>query len=168
VRRIAAFVRAQRGSATIEFALASVFLFGIIMVALDFGIYAQQSLKLAGAIEQGSVVAFNSRSSTTVDTGTITNYVSAVAGGTPTMAYKCNGATCSTTRDSKCLGALGVDGWPTFTDPSTSNGVSTCANGAIPGYYLVIRATRTYRAVVVPDRYLDGSTMQQQAVVRLT
>jgi hypothetical protein len=38
----------------------------------------------------------------------------------------------------------------------------------VPGQYLVIRATRTYQPVIVPDRYLNGKTMQQQVVVRLS
>jgi len=45
--------------------------------------------------------------------------------------------------------------------------ITTCANGALAGYYVVIRVSKTYKSVVVPDKYLNNGTMQQQAVVRL-
>jgi Flp pilus assembly protein TadG len=169
VIRLRAFFRDARGSAAIEFAIASLFLFGIMMVALDFGVYAQQNLRLGNAIEQGAVIAFNHRSAGTIDTTSITNYVSAVAGGSPAVSYQCNGAACSSAISSKCIAApTAAGGWPSFSSPTTSNNVSLCANGAVPGYYLVIRATKTYHAVVVPNRYLNGATMFQQAVVRLS
>ena len=166
--RLRALFRHQRGSATIEFAFASLFLFGIIMVALDFGMYAQQNLKLGSAVEQGAVIAFKAGASG-FNQSTIGNYVSATVGGSPTMSYQCNGGACSGANN-KCIGAPAVaGGWPTFTAATVdASGKFTCASGAAPGYYLVIRATRTYQSVVVPDRYLNGGTMQQQAVVRLS
>jgi Flp pilus assembly protein TadG len=164
VTRLSRLSRADRGSATVEFALASLFLFGIIMVGLDFGIYTQQNLKLGSAVEQGGVIAFSNRAGT-VDTGAITNYVTAVAGGAPTMTYQCNGGTCGGATTSKCIGAMGANGWPTFTAPSSG---TACSGGGVAGYYMVIRAAKAYKSVVVPDRYLNGSTMQQQAVVRLS
>ena len=166
--RFQAFLSQQRGNATVEFAFASLFLFGIIMVALDFGIYAQQNLKLGNAVEQGAVIAFNNRAGT-VDTTSIGTYVAAAAGNSPTMSYQCNGGSCSGTVTSKCIVApASAGGWPTFTDPTGSGSNVVCASGASPGYYLVIRARRTYHSVVVPNTYLSGGTMQQQAVVRLS
>jgi len=164
---LSSLLRAQRGFATIEFAFASIFLFGIIMVALDIGVYAQQKLRLGNAVEQAAIIAFNGRAGT-VDTASITTYVAAVAGGSPQLSYQCNGGTCGGAVATKCIGAQGADGWPTYTDPTTSNGVTSCADGSLPGSYMAIRATRTYQSVVVPDRYLNGGTMQQQAVVRLS
>jgi len=161
--------RDQRGSATVEFALASLFLFGIMLVGLDFGVYAQQSLRLGSAVQQGAVIAFNNRAAATVDTGSVGNYITATAGGSPTMSYQCNGGSCSGTLTAMCLSALaGMGGWPAYTAATTSNGVSSCADGAAPGKYLVIRATRTFKSVVVPDQYLGGKTMTQQAIVRLS
>jgi len=168
VSRLSSFARQQRGSATVEFALVSLFFFGIVMVALDFGIYTQQNLKLGNAVEQASVVAFNGRASQpTVDTGQLSTYITSVVSGSPTVTVQCNGsATCdSSAPASKCIGAPATSGgWPTFTNPS--NG--TCASGAAPGYYVVIRAAKTYKSVVVPDKYLNNGNMQQQAVVRLS
>ena len=159
-------LRRQEGSATVEFALVSVFFFGIVMVGLDFGIYAQQNLKLGNAVEQASIIAFDARSAQpVVDKTQLTNYIGAVVGGSPTVTIQCNGGTACNTASSKCIGAL-YNGWPTFTDPP--NGSATCSSGASPGYYVVIRAARTYRSVVVPDKYLNNGNMQQQAVVRLS
>ena len=114
------------------------------MVALDFGIYAQQNLKLDHAVEQASVVAFNSRAAQpTVNTSQLSSYIAAVVGGSPTVSFQCNGSTTcgSAAPASKCIGApTSAGGWPTFTDPSGSGSAATCASGAIPGYYLVIRA----------------------------
>jgi len=167
--RLSLFLRQQKGSATIEFALVSLFFFGIVMVGLDFGIYAQQNLKLGHAVEQASIVAFDARAAQpTVDKTMLTNYITATVGGSPKVAIQCNGAaTCDKDAPkSKCIGApSSAGGWPVFSDPA-ANG--TCASGATPGYYLVIRATRTYKSVVVPDKYLNQGKMQQQSVVRLT
>ena len=169
--RLLSFFRQQKGSATIEFALVSLFFFGIVMVGLDFGIYAQQNLKLGNAVEQASIVAFDARSAQpVVDKTKLGNYITAVVGGSPTVTIQCNGATtCDNSAPaSKCIGAPATaGGWPTFTDPTGSGSSVTCTGGGIPGYYVVIRATRTYKSVVVPDKYLNGGTMQQQAVVRL-
>ncbi len=165
--RLAALLCQQKGSATVEFALVSLFFFGIVIVALDFGIYTQQNLKLGNAVEQASVVAFDARASQpAVNTSQISNYITSIVGGAPTVTMQCNGSTtCDASAPaSKCIGAPATTGgWPTFTDPSSG----TCTSGASPGYYLVIRATRTYKSVVVPDKYLNNGTMQQQAVVRL-
>ena len=169
--RISAFLRHQRGNATIEFALASLFLFGTMMVALDFGLYAQQNLKLASGVQQSAVYAFNNRAAS-VDTAVLGQYVAAAAGATPTMAYRCNGTACSGTISAsgtaQCIGAQDVSGWPTFSAASGSSSTATCADGSAPGIYLVIRATRTYQSMAVPDKYLNGRTMKQQAVVRLS
>lgn len=167
--RLATLLRQQKGSATVEFALVSLFFFGIVIVALDFGIYTQQNLKLGNAVEQAAVVAFDSRASQpNVNTSQLSTYITSTVSGSPAVTIHCNAATtCDGTASSKCIGAPSTTGgWPTFTDPTGSGGA--CANGASPGFYVVIRATKTYKAVVVPDKYLNNGTMQQQAVVRLS
>lgn len=168
MRRLLSFLRRQEGSATVEFALVSLFFFGIVMVGLDFGIYAQQNLKLGNAVEQASIVAFDARSTQpVVDKTQLTNYITSVVGGSPTVTIQCNGGTaCDASAGTpKCIGPL-YNGWPTFT--ALPNGSATCASGASAGYYVVIRAAKTYKAVVVPNKYLNNGTMQQQAVVRLS
>ena len=53
--------------ATVEFALLSVLFFFVMIAGLDIGMWYQQRLRLDSAVEHGSMVAFNSRSS--VDQG---------------------------------------------------------------------------------------------------
>lgn len=152
--------RDRRGSATVEFAFASLLLFATIMVGLDFGVYAQQKLKLGSAVEQGAILAYNNQVGATT-TG-ISTYVRAAAqtSNAPTVTITCNGtATCGDGKCS-CLTSTG-----SFTIAATCN--AACATGAISGNYLKIVASTTYPSIVVPDRYLGGSTMTQSAVVRL-
>lgn len=165
---VARLRRDRRGSATVEMALMSVLLFGVMFVGLDYGMYAQQRLKLGQAVEQGAMLAFGARAGApAVDTGGIATYVAAAAGGSPTTSFRCNGSTgcsASTPNQSMCIGApSATDGWPTFTSPSSG----TCADGAAPGYYLAIRSSRSFAALVSAPAYAGGSTIVQQAVVRL-
>lgn len=168
--RLHSLLRAQKGNATVEFALVSLFFFGIVMVGLDFGIYTQKNLKLGNAVEQASIVAFDARAAQpVVNTSQLSTYITSVVGGSPTVTVQCNGtATCDGSAPaSRCIGApASSGGWPTFTVPTASGGTA-CTNGAVPGYYVVIRATQTYKSVVVPNKYLNNGAMQQQAVVRL-
>ncbi|UAK25107.1 TadE/TadG family type IV pilus assembly protein [Sphingomonas nostoxanthinifaciens] len=167
MRRVTALLRARKGSATVEFALTSLFLFGVLVVGLDFAMYAQQKLRLGDAVEQGAMIAFRARTNApTVDTSGITSYIASVAGGTPTISFECNGSSScgSGATQSACVSApAAANGWPTFTASTT-----TCASGGSPGYYLVIRATRVHSSVIVPDKWLGGTTIVQQAVVRLS
>lgn len=161
----------ERGSAAVEFALASLFLFGTIAAGLDFGVYTQQKLKLGSAVEQAAIMAFNDRSSApNVDTSVLTSHIASVVSGVSVVGFQCNGSACgSGAPQSRCVAAPAVSGGaPTFSSPTTgSDGALTCASGAPPGYYLVIRANKPYQAVVMPDKWLGGSTMVEQAVVRL-
>ena len=166
LRRLLRLWQDAHGSASIEFALASIFLFGIVMVGLDFGVYAQRRLKLANAVEEGAIYAFNTRDN--VDTSAIANLVKAEAGSSNTPTVNCNeGVTCAaaasrSSTDYRCIDqATGA-----ISATSQSSGAS-CTGGGNAGYYLKIVATMTYRSVVVPDRWLGGTTMSQTAVVRL-
>lgn len=152
----------QRGFAAVEFALISVFLFGTLTVGLDFGYYIQQKLKLGSAVEQAAILAYNTK--VTTNTSTISSYVQNYAGTkvAPTVTITCNGTT--TCGDGKCSCITATGG---FTIVGTCN--ATCAgSNAVSGNYLKIVATTPYTAVIVPDRYLGGSTITQAAVVRLS
>ncbi len=153
-------LRDVRGVATIEFALASVFMFGVIMVGLDFGVYAQQKLRLGSAVEKAAILAYNTQ--VTTNTSSISSYVVTAAGttNTPNVAITCNGT--STCGDGKCSCLTASGG---FTIAATCN--TTCSSGAISGNYMKIVATVIYPSMVVPDKYLGGKTMTQSAVVRL-
>jgi Flp pilus assembly protein TadG len=165
-RLLARLTRAERGTATIEFALLSVFFFGVATVALDFAAFAQQKLKLGHAVEQGAIVAFNMRDS--IDPAAVATFVKATAGLSADPAVSCNNGTCAvaTSRPGtayRCIDqATGAIGAAAF-----SAGAS-CTGGGNAGYYLKIVATKRYRPMIVPDRWLDGTMMTQTAVVRLS
>jgi Flp pilus assembly protein TadG len=160
---LARLKREERGVATIEFALLSVLFFVVISGALDIGIWFQQRLRLDSAVEEGGIVAFGSRAS--VNAGTISTFVAAAAQlpTAPTVTITCNGATCvNSGRSSRCVG--GTSGIPTFTAPSGS----TCGDGSLPGYYMLISAVSTPTTVVVPASKLGGAMIQtRRALVRL-
>jgi Flp pilus assembly protein TadG len=154
--------RDVRGVATIEFALASLFLFATISVALDFGFNIQQKLKLGHAVEQAAILAYNQQTGS--DTTTISNFVKAAAGtkNTPTVTITCNGT--STCGDGKCSCINSTTG--AFIAASSCNAACS-GSSAISGNYMKISASATYNAVIVPDQYLNGGTMTSNAVVRL-
>lgn len=161
MRRLRSLLADRRGTATIEFALVSLFLFGTMMVALDFGFYTQQKLRLGSAVEQAAVLAYNTQVSST--TSTISNYVRDYAGtkNAPTVTITCNGTTACGDGKCSCVNASGG-----FVVAATCN--ATCSgSSAISGNYMKIVASAVYPATIVPDSYLGGGTMTQSAVVRL-
>lgn len=160
MKHLLAFIRNTRGVATIEFALTSLFLFGTIMVALDFGYNIQQRVKLGQAVEQGSILAFNQQPG--ANTTPISNYVKAAAGtqSTPTVTITCNTSSCGDGKCS-CINASG-----NFVAANTCN--TACpGSSAISGNYMKIVATTPYRAVIVPNKWLGGTSITSSAVVRL-
>lgn len=154
----------EKGNATIEFAFLSVMFFAIIMAALDFGLYLTYRLRMGAAVEQASLLAFNNRAN--IDTTQLSNYIvagSQLSSGTVTVDVKCNGTgTCvNTSRQCTCLS---TDGKTYATAASCG---ATCGNGSTSGYYMKIAATYPYKAVVLPNKWLDGMTINQSSIVRL-
>jgi Flp pilus assembly protein TadG len=159
--RLKSLLRNTRGVATVEFAFASLLMFGTIMVALDFGYNIQQKLKLGSAIEQASIIAYNQQIGS--NTSVLTNFVTAAAGTqtTPSVTVTCNGT--STCGDGKCSCINSTGG---FVMAASCN--ATCSgSSAVSGNYMKIVATTTYNSVIVPDKYLGGKTITSSAVVRL-
>jgi len=158
----------QRGVATIEFALLSVMFFGVMSGALDIGIWYQQRLRLDSALEQGAMIAFNSR--TTVDAAAIKTFVASAAqlSAAPTVTVGCNGgvttASCvNSGRSYACVSGIGTAA--IFTG-ATQN--AKCADGSLAGYYMTIKAVATSNTVVVPAAMLGGAmTQTRAAVIRL-
>jgi Flp pilus assembly protein TadG len=158
---------AQGGTATIEFALISVFFFGAVMVGLDFAAYTQVKLRLGQAVEQGAIQAFNTRD--TVDVSAIKAYVRAVGGLTADPTVTCNNnAACAAassraSNDYRCVnqttGAI---------DSTAQSAGASCSGGGNAGYYLKITATKSYTPLIVSDQWFGGSSITQSAVVRLS
>lgn len=154
-------LRDNRASVTVEFALVSLFMFATIMVALDFSFAAQERLRLGHAVEQAAILAYNQQTGS--NTSAISTYVGAAAKTktTPSVTITCNGT--STCGDGKCSCITSTG---TFTLAGSCNATCT-GSSAISGNYLKIVATTAYNSVVVPDKYLGGSTITSSAVVRL-
>lgn len=154
--------REERGVATIEMALLSVLFFFVMTAGLDLGMWYQQRLRLDSAVEQGSMIAFNSRAS--VDPSAIGTYVGAAArlASSPTVTVNCNGSTCvNSGRTCACISGSA----PTYTTAACN---STCADGSLAGYYLRINAVATSNTLLVPAAMLGGTmTQTRTALVRL-
>jgi len=151
----------RRGTASLEFALLSVFFFGLCTVALDFGLYIQQKLKLGAAVEQAGLMAFNTRGDFKPEN--IANYVNAAAGTSiaPETTVTCNqGQPCvNKDRPNVC--------WSTASKTFVTPPGAACADGAEPGYYVTVATRMRYTSIVVPDRWLGGKDVAQSAVIRL-
>jgi len=161
MKQLLSIFRDARGVASVEFALASLFMFGIISVALDFGYNMQQKLKLGSAVEQAAIIAYNEQTGS--DTSRISNFVVAAAGtkNTPTVVVTCNGSNSCGDGKCSCINSSGG-----FISAASCN--ATCAgSNATSGNYMKIVATSTYNAVIVPNKWLNGTTMTSSAVVRL-
>lgn len=148
--------------ATVEMALLSVLFFFVMTAALDIGMWYQQRLRLDSALEQGSMIAFNTRAS--VDAPAIDAYVTAAAklSTAPDVTISCNGATCvNSGRTCACISGSA----PTYTSAACN---ATCGDGSVAGYYMRINAVATGSTMLVPAAMLGGSMIQTRtALVRL-
>ena len=158
-------LRDRRGNASIEFAFLSLFFFAGVMVALDLGLYIQQKLKLGYAVEQGAMLAYNTKVGST--TSGISSYISTYSGTrvAPTVTITCNGTT--TCGDGKCSCINATTGVFTLAGSCGAVCPAGSTTNSVSGNYLKIVASETYQAMVVPNRLLGGSTLSQTAVVRL-
>jgi Flp pilus assembly protein TadG len=156
----------HRGVATIEFALLSVLFFFVMTAALDLGMWYQQRLRLDSAVEQGAMVAFNSR--TAVDQAAVGTYVAAAAqlSTAPTVTVGCNGGTNNCVNSGRTYACVsGSTPTPTYTAAALN---AACADGSVAGYYMTIKAVATSSTMLVPAAILGGNMVQtRSAVVRL-
>jgi len=166
MNRLRSFFADRKGTAAVEFAFVSLFFFATLMVALDFGFYTQQKLKLGASVEQAAILAYNKQIGTaaTPTTTTVRDYVQNYSGlqTAPTATVTCNGGGTAVCGDGKCSCITSTG---TFTYPVACN--AACPTGGVAGNYLKIDAQATYHAVIVPNQYLNNSTIKQTAVVRL-
>lgn len=156
----------RRGVATIEFALLSVLFFFVMTAGLDIGMWYQQRLRLDSAVEQGAMIAFNSRSS--VDQAAIGTFVAAAAklSTAPVVTVGCNGGSANCVNTSRtCACVTGTTPTPTYITTACN---AACADGSLAGYYLNIKAVATSSTMLVPAAMLGGNMVQtRSAVVRL-
>jgi Flp pilus assembly protein TadG len=159
----------EGGVATIEFALLSVLFFAVISAVLDIGLWFQQRLRIDAAVEQGAMIAFNSRMS--VDADAIRSFVASAAklSAAPTVTVGCNGGTtpASCVNGGRSYVCLSGAGSAAVYAPSAGGLDQPCPGGGLSGYYMTIRAVATAGTIVVPASLLGSMTQTRTAVVRL-
>jgi Flp pilus assembly protein TadG len=162
--------RDRQGAATIEFAIWGSFFFIGMLTALDFGMWQSYRLRLSSAVEQGSILAFNGRAALDQAVATeVGSYVAAAARlpapGVVSVVTGCNGGTANcvaTSRTCACLGRVG-----TTNSYAAATCGAPCPGGSTAGYYMTIRASYPYKAVVLPQNLLNGRSIVDNVVVRL-
>jgi Flp pilus assembly protein TadG len=156
----------ETGSATVEFALLTLFFFVFSLLALDVASYYVQRSQLASAVSAASLSAFASRSA--VSFQSIPDYVQNAARlpVAPSISVSCNGTAGScvnTGRSCACLSRTGS--YASATCGSACPAGSTA--GSTAGYYLQISASARYWAMVLPNGMLNGLPIDQSVTVRL-
>ncbi|MBB3957806.1 TadE family protein [Novosphingobium sediminicola] len=157
------------GTATIEFALWSILVFVLLLPCLDLAAYLVAGSSMGAAVDQAAILAYDMRNSDTIDTTRLSGYVASTAwvpNGTPSTKITCNGeqqscAASLANRPCACVSGLS----PIYT-PAAVCGMA-CPSGATSGFYLTVQAQVTYQPMIVPDRWLAGSTLARSVTVRL-
>lgn len=169
MRSLASLRSDRRGTAAIEFAMISMFLFVVISAALDFALFVSYKQRLGQAVEMASLGAFEQRAAAQTYQSTMQNYIRTAAGlpttSTVNVTVGCNGGTlnCVNTNRS-CVCVSGSP--PSVQYTASASCGATCTSQATSGYFMNVRATYTYTPVLVPRRWAGG-TMTKNAVVRL-
>lgn len=158
-----ALVHDQRGAAAVEFALWATFIFSVLLVGFDFGLFSIQKAQLAKSVSEASNFAFATRKK--IDIPQIEEYVAAstdLPGTQPLVTVTCNvGQTCvDTGRTCACLSAAGA---LTAATSCTAN----CPTGAKAGYFMNIEARYTYQQPLLPGGFLNGKVMVEKSTVQL-
>lgn len=154
--------RDEQGVAAVEFALWSVFIFGVLLLGFDFGIYSLQNARLAKSVSEASNFAFATRKAVKPDQ--VRQYVAAssgLPGEQPLVTVTCNvGEVCrDANRTCACLGAGGAVTAKTCGEK--------CTSGAKAGYYMTITARYFYQNPIFRNGYLDGAVMVEKSTVQL-
>jgi Flp pilus assembly protein TadG len=155
----------RRGVEAVEFALVSSLFLVFGLVALDFGLALIAKLRLASAVSQGQLYAFDAyANSQTMDPGTIQSYVTSVS-NIPTIGVTvtCNGTSSCSASSASCY-CLAVS--PLGYTPASSCS-ATCAAGGAPGYFMTVATVYAFHPMVSADIFLAGSMLGDSATMRL-
>ena len=140
-------MRAERGNAAIEFALATPILIGLLVPVADLGMAFSQQIKVQQAAQAGAQYAllhgYNSSAISNAVTAATTATVSAVPA--PTTSYGC----------------------PTGTTIAAATNGSTCADGETAGSYVFVNAQSAYTPTLPYSVLGLGLTLTAQAAVRI-
>ncbi|HZV11173.1 MAG TPA: hypothetical protein VFF94_15530, partial [Novosphingobium sp.] len=138
------------------------------MAVMDVGWYFILQRKLAQAVSSAAVSAFTNRGA--VSFSNIPAYIQAQSGlSSASVSVVCNGASATACTNSSRTGAcLSTGGVYTATSAvGTTCSGSSYSTGAVSGYYLTITATASFKAIILPGRFFDGSTISRTATIRL-
>lgn len=156
----------RRGVASVEFALWTTLFFLVVLVALDFGIYHIDASRADEGVSAAALRAFGSAGS--VDFTGLASDVRALAGDPGlSVSTLCNGVSGACTNLDRACACLTARGRYVAQACSTPCGARRTTSGSTAGYYLTIRATRGYQAMLVPGDLLDGAEISRSATVRL-
>ena len=148
VRRLAFLLRAERGNAAIEFALATPILLGLLTPVADLGIAFTQQIQVQQAAQAGAQYALLHGFSSSAISNAVTaatNLPGVSAAPAPTQSYGC----------------------PTGTTIAAATVGSTCANGETAGSYVFVNAQSSYSPVLPYSVLPSGTTLTAQATVRV-
>ena len=147
--RVARLVRADRGNAAVEFAIATPILIALLVPVADLGIAFSQQLQVQEAAQAGAQYAvlhgFNSSAISNAVTSAstlsgVTAYPAPTEGcGCPNASSGITAATCS----------------------------STCSNGETAGTYVRVNAKYNYTTVLPYSVLGSGMTLTAQTAVRI-
>jgi Flp pilus assembly protein TadG len=148
LRRLAGLAGAERGTAAIEFALATPILIGLLVPVADLGMAFSQQIKVQQAAQAGAQYALlhgydGSRISNAVTAATTLASISAAPA--PTTSCGC----------------------PTGTAIAPAVCSSTCADGEAAGSYVFVSAQSAYTPTLPYSVLGSGVTLTAQAAVRV-
>src|SRR5216684_8013965 len=139
VRRLAFLVRAERGNAAVEFALATPILLGMLVPVADLGLAFSQQIQVQQAAQAGAQYALLHGWNSTA----ITSAVTAATTLASVSAAPAPSQTC---------------GCPTGTAITTATCGAACANGETAGTYVFVNAQSAYTPVL-PYSMLGAVTL---------
>ena len=147
-RRLAFLMRAERGNAAIEFALATPILIGLLEPVADLGIAFSQQLQVQQAAQAGAQYAL------------LHGYNSSAISNAVTAATALPSVSASPAPTQGC-------GCPTGTTISTVACASVCPNGETAGTYVFVNAQYPYTSVMPYSVLGSQTTLTAQASVRI-
>jgi len=140
-------MRAERGNAAIEFALATPILIGLLVPVADLGMAFSQQIKVQQAAQAGAQYALLHGYSSSAISNAVTAATTATVLATPapTTSYGC----------------------PTGTTIAAAANGSTCADGETAGSYVFVNAQSAYTPTLPYSVLGSGVTLTAQAAVRI-
>jgi len=142
-------IRDRKGTAAIEFALASPFFLALLIGLVDVGFGAYESMQVQNAAEAGALYAAKYGFSSAGISAAVANALGAGSGvsASPAPVEFC--------------------GCPSTSGVTSASCTSTCANGNSPGTYVQVDAALPYQAILSFPGLPIPATLTGQSVVRI-